>query len=341
MSGAFGPGITARSRLSKPWNQVHLDGTEATMSTSDSHPKDPSWPPLPYEEWKDTQATLHRWTQIAGKIRLAQAPWTNHSWHVPLYVTSRGLTTSPIPYGTRTFEMVFDFLDDELRIQTGEDAVETVRLAPVTVADFYHEVLDRLRRLGLDITIRPLPSEIPDAIPMDTDREHHTYNPEHATRFWRALVQADRVLKDFRSRFIGKASPVHFFWGGFDLAVTRFSGRPAPPHPGGVPNLPDWVAREAYSHEVSSCGFWPGGGAMPRAVFYAYAYPEPEGFKTAPVRPAAARYNADLGEFLLPYDDVRRAESPDATLLEFLQSSYEAAADLGGWDRRALERDRT
>ena len=296
-----------------------------------------SWPPLPYEEWKATQSTLHLWTQIAGKIRLAQTPWTNHSWHVPLYVTSRGLTTSPIPYGTRTFEIVFDFLDHELRIETSEGAVQSLPLAPRTVADFYQEVFARLRALGLDISIRPMPCEIPDAIPLDVDREHATYNAEHATRFWRALVQADRVLKEFRSRFVGKASPVHFFWGGFDLAVTRFSGRRAPPHPGGVPNMPDWVAREAYSHEVSSCGFWPGGDSMPRAVFYAYAYPEPDGFKTAPVRPAAAHYHTDLGEFLLPYDDVRRAASQDATLLEFLQSSYEAAADRAAWDRAALE----
>ncbi len=298
-----------------------------------------SWPPLIYEEWKDTQATLHMWTQIVGKVRLAQTLWTNHSWHVTLYVTARGLTTSPIPYGNRTFEMVFDFLDHQLRIETGEGAVETVELAPRTVADFYHDVLGRLKGLGLDIRIRTLPCEIPDAIPFDRDREHATYNPEHATRFWRALVQADRVLKEFRSRFIGKASPVHFFWGSFDLAVTRFSGRRAPPHPGGVPNLPDWVAREAYSHEVSSCGFWPGGEAIPQPVFYAYAYPEPEGFKASPVQPATARYTAELGEFVLPYDDVRRAGSPDAALLDFLQSTYAAAADRAAWDRPALERE--
>ena len=296
------------------------------------------WPPLSYEEWKDTLATLHLWTQVVGKIRLAQTLWTNHSWHVTLYVTSRGLTTSPIPYGTRTFEIVFDFLDHKLRILTGEGAVESLPLAPRTVADFYQEVFARLRALDLDIGIRTLPCEIPDAIPFDADREHGAYDPEQATRYWRALVQADRVLKEFRSRFIGKASPVHFFWGGFDLAVTRFSGRSAPQHPGGIPHLADWVTREAYSHEVSSCGFWPGNEALPRAVFYAYAYPEPDGFKTARVRPAAAGYNADLGEFLLPYDNVRGASSPDATLLEFLQSSYEAAADFGGWDRRALER---
>jgi uncharacterized protein DUF5996 len=308
------------------------------MSSSVSDTVASSWPALSYEEWKDTQSTLHLWTQIVGKIRLVQTLWTNHSWHVTLYVTSRGLTTSPIPYGALTFEIIFDFLDHQLRIQTSRGAVESLQLAPRTVADFYHELFGRLRALGLDISIRTLPCEIPDAIPFEVDREHGSYNAEHATRFWRTLVQADRVLKEFRSRFVGKASPVHFFWGSFDLAVTRFSGRRAPAHPGGVPNLPDWVVREAYSHEVSSCGFWPGGELVPQPVFYAYAYPEPEGFKTAPVRPAAARYNGDLGEFLLAYEDVRRATSPDATLLEFLQSSYEAAADLGAWDRPALER---
>jgi Family of unknown function (DUF5996) len=296
------------------------------------------WPPLPYEEWKDTLATLHLWTQVVGKIRLAQAPWTNHSWHVPLYVTSRGLTTSPIPYGARTFEILFDFLDHQLLIQTGEGTVESVRLAPRTVADFYQQVLGRLGALGLDVRIRTMPCEIPNCIPFELDRQHGSYDAEQVTRFWRVLVQADRVLKEFRARFLGKSSPVHFFWGSFDLAVTRFSGRRAPPHPGGVPNLPDWVVREAYSHEVSSCGFWPGGEPAPEPVFYSYAYPEPEGFKTAPVRPAAARYHTGLGEFLLPYAEVRRAKSPDAALLEFLQTTYEAAADRAGWDRVALER---
>jgi hypothetical protein len=211
-------------------------------------------------------------------------------------------------------------------------------LAPRAVADFYQELFARLKALGLDITIRTTPNEIPDAIPFDRDWTHAAYNAEQARRFWHALVQADRVFKEFRSRFVGKSSPVHFFWGSFDLAVTRFSGRRAPPHRGGVPNLPDWVAREAYSHEVSSCGFWPGGEAMPYPVFYAYAYPEPKGFKSASLRPAGARYDAGLGEFVLPYDDVRQATSPDAMLLDFFQSSYEAAADLGAWDRAALER---
>ena len=297
-----------------------------------------TWPPIPYEEWKPTLSTLHLWAQIVGKVRLVQTPWVNHSWHVPFYVTARGLTTSPIPYGARSFEIRFDFLDHQLVIETIEGGVELIRLAPRTVADFYQELFDRLKALGLDITIRTMPNEIPDVIPFEQDRVHGAYNAEQVTRFWRALVQADRVLRTFRSRFIGKASPVHFFWGGFDLAVTRFSGRRAPPHPGGVPNLPDWVAREAYSHEVSSCGFWPGSEALPEPIFYAYAYPEPVGFKQAALRPPGAHYNSDLREFVLPYDVVRRSPSPDVALLGFLQDSYEAAANLAAWDRQALER---
>jgi hypothetical protein len=308
------------------------------MSSPDA-PAAESWPALPYEEWKDTLATLHLWTQIVGKIRLAQAPWINHSWHVPFYVTSRGLTTSPIPYGSRSFEINFDFVDHELRILTGEGRVETLGLAPRTVADFYREVFERLGALGLDVTIRTMPSEIPDAIPFDEDRKHRSYDAEQVARFRQVLVHADRVFKEFRARFLGKCSPVHFFWGGFDLAVTRFSGRRAPPHPGGVPNLPDWVAREAYSHEVSSCGFWPGADAMPQAVFYSYAYPEPAGFRKSAVRPAAASYHEGLAEFLLPYDAVRQASAPDGTLLEFMQTTYEAAAERGGWDRGALEQE--
>ena len=308
------------------------------VELSDTSTGSPPWPALPYEEWKDTLATLHLWTQVVGKVRLVQTPWVNHSWHVALYVTARGLTTSPIPYGQRTFEIAFDFLDHELRIQTSDGAVASVQLAPRTVADFYQDVMGRLQSLGLGVRIRTMPCEIPDCIPFDLDRHHRTYDAAQATRFWRVLVQADRVLKAFRARFLGKSSPVHFFWGSFDLAVTRFSGRRAPPHPGGIPNLPDWVAREAYSHEVSSCGFWPGGEAAPAPLFYAYAYPEPEGFKAAVVRPKAARYSAELREFILPYDDVRRAASPDATLLDFLQSTYDAAADRAGWDRAGLER---
>ena len=295
------------------------------------------WPVLTYEQWRDTQATLHRWTQIVGKIRLVQTPWVNHSWHVPLYLTARGLTTSPIAYGSRLFAIEFDFIDHRLLIQTGEGRTEVLRLEPRAVADFYRELFGRLESLGLEINIRTMPNEIPDATPLDQDWEHSAYDQEQVSRFRQALAQADRVLKVFRSRFIGKCSPVHFFWGSFDLAVTRFSGRRAPPHPGGVPNLPDWVAREAYSHEVSSCGFWPGGDTMPYAVFYAYAYPEPDGFQSAVPRPVGARYDASLREFVLPYEVVQQSTSPDATLLEFLQSSYEAAANLGGWDRPALE----
>ncbi|HEY7635541.1 MAG TPA: DUF5996 family protein [Gemmatimonadales bacterium] len=297
-----------------------------------------SWPAIPYEEWKDTQTTLHLWTQMVGKIRLARTPWVNHSWHVPFYVTARGLTTSPIPDGARVFEVEFDFLNHEIVISTTDGQVDRIGLRPRSVADLYQELFARLKSLGLDTRIQTLPSEIPNGIPFDQDRVHDAYDSEYVTRFWRALVQADRILKTFRARFIGKVSPVHFFWGGFDLAVTRFSGRRAPPHPGGIPNLPDWITREAYSHEVSSCGFWPGGEPLPEPVFYSYAYPEPAGFKTAAVRPAAARYHPTLGEFLLPYAEVRLAATPDRMLLEFLQSSYEAAADLAGWDRPALER---
>jgi len=297
----------------------------------------PAWPPIPYVAWKDTLATLHLWTQIVGKIRLVQSPWVNHSWHVPFYVTARGLTTSPIPYGDRSFEIEFDFLDHELHIRSAW-SVKSIELAPRTVADFYRELFATLRALDLDISIRTIPNEIPNPIPFERDREHASYDAEQVTRFFHALAHADRVLKNFRSRFIGKVSPVHFFWGSFDLAVTRFSGHRAPPHPGGIPNLPDWVAREAYSHEVSSCGFWPGAEQFPEPTFYAYAYPEPVGYADAAVRPGAARYDHGLNEFILPYDAVRLAASPDRTLLAFLQSSYEAAADLGKWDRDALER---
>jgi len=292
---------------------------------------------LPYEGWKDTLETLHRWTQIVGKVRLAQTPWINHSWHVPLYVTARGLTTTPVWYGSRTFEIAFDFLDHRLRIETDDGAEAQIALRPLPVADFYREFFAQLTGLGIEIGIRTMPCEIPEAVPFDQDRSHRSYDAEAATRFWRALVRVDRVFKTFRARFAGKASPVHFFWGSFDFAVTRFSGRSAPAHPGGVPNLPDYVAREAYSHEVSSCGFWPGGGAFPEAIFYSYAYPEPAGFKDASARPAAAKYQAGLGEFVLPYAEVRAAAAPDEMLLEFLQSTYEAAAGLGHWDRDALE----
>jgi Family of unknown function (DUF5996) len=297
------------------------------------------WPELPLAAWRDTCATLHLWTQVVGKVRLAQTPWTNHSWHVPLYVTARGLGTSPIPYGARIFQLDFDFLEHRLRIQTADGMRRSLPLEPRPVSEFYRQVAEALDALGLPVRIHTTPCEIADAIPFEHDLEHRHYDPDYAARFWRALLQADRVLKEFRARFIGKCSPVHFFWGSFDLAVTRFSGREAPPHPGGVPNLPDWVAREAYSHEVSSAGFWPGGSGIEHAAFYSYAYPEPEGFAKARVLPAGAFYSDALGEYLLPYDEVRRAPSPDEVLLGFLQTTYEAAADAASWDRRALERD--
>lgn len=296
------------------------------------------WPVLPLEEWKGTYATLHMWTQIVGKIRLAQTPWVNHSWHVTLYVTSRGMTTSPIPYGMRTFQIDFDFIDHRLVIQTSDGAVRTIALRPVSVADFYGEVMTALQDLNLKMSIRTKPNEVVEPILFEEDHTHASYDANYANRFWRVLVQSDRVLKEFRSRFIGKCSPVHFFWGSFDLAVTRFSGRLAPEHPGGVPNLPDFVTREAYSHEVSSCGFWPGGGAIIEPAFYAYAYPEPQGFKDYTVRPKAAFYSSDMREFILPYSAVRNADNPDEALLGFLQGTYEAAANRGNWDRAALER---
>jgi hypothetical protein len=296
------------------------------------------WPSLPFNTWKDTYATLHMWMQIVGKIRLVRTPPLNHSWHVSLYVTARGLTTSPIPHGARTFQLDFDFIQHQLFIETSEGAVTTLSLRPRSVADFYQELLSTLNQLGFPVKIHQKPNEVIDAIPFDKDHIHASYDAEYAHRSWRILVQADRVLKQFRADFIGKCSPVHFFWGSFDLAVTRFSGRTAPEHPGGVPNCPDWVTREAYSHELSSCGFWPGGEALPSPVFYAYAYPEPKGYGAAPIGPAGAIYDAALREFILPYDVVRQAASPDAVLLEFLQRTYEAAATLGNWDRAALER---
>jgi hypothetical protein len=296
-----------------------------------------AWPDLPLEAWSDTLATLHLWTQIVGKVRLAQSPWVNHSWHVTMYVTSRGLTTSPIPHGTRSFEMEFDFIGHQLTIRTGEGQSHHIPLEPQTVATFYARLMAALDALDLGVKIHARPNEVPEAIPFAQDHVHRSYDRAYAERFWRVLVQADRVLKIFRSRFAGKNSPVHFFWGAADLAVTRFSGRTAPQHPGGIPNLPDRITREAYSHEVSSCGFWAGGGPIPYPAFYSYAYPEPPGFANAPVRPARAFYSPDYREFILPYDEVRLAASPDDTLLEFLQTTYEAAANLAAWDRAALE----
>jgi hypothetical protein len=296
-----------------------------------------AWPELPYEAWKNTYATLHLWTQIAGKIRLAQTPWLNHSWHVVLYVTPRGLTTSAIPYGTRSFQLDFDFLDHVLHIVTSDGGLEGVGLYSRTVADFYANVMRSLFKLGIDVSIHELPNEIPDAIPFSKDHVHASYDREYAQRVWRILLQSARVLSEFRTSFIGKCSPVHFFWGSFDLAVTRFSGRRAPLHPGGVPNLPDTVTREAYSHEVSSAGFWPGNAVIPYPAFYSYAYPAPPGFAEAAVQPAGAFYSSDLSEFILPYEAVRGAADPDLALMVFLTSTYETAASLGKWDRANLE----
>jgi len=295
------------------------------------------WPALPFGEWKDTAVTLHMWTQIIGKIRLTLSPWTNHSWHVTLYATSRGLTTSPIPHGAYTFEIQFDFIDHQLLIDKSDGARRTIPLKPQSVAEFYRAVMKALSDLKLPVTINTTPNEIENPIPFDQDEEHRSYDGEYANRFWRVLVQSDRVFKEFRSRFCGKCSPVHFFWGSFDLAVTRFSGRLAPPHPGGVPHLPDEITREAYSQEVSSLGFWPGNAAAPTPIFYSYAYPEPPGFAQAKVRPDAAFYEAKLHEFILPYDAVRTATEPDQVLLEFAQTAYDAASKLGKWDRAALE----
>ncbi len=295
------------------------------------------WPELPTAAWRDTYATLHLWTQIVGKIRLSKSPWLNHSWHVTLYVTARGLTTSPIPDGDRTFQIDFDFIDHTLRISTSDGAQRQFALAGKSVANFYTAVLAGLNALGIDVAIDETPNELPDPIRFSQDDQHASYDPEAVRRFHQILQNCDRVFKQFRTGFLGKASPVHFFWGSFDLAVTRFSGRTAPRHPGGVPNLLDAVVHEAYSHEVSSAGFWPGGGAIDYPAFYCYAYPEPLGFRATKVGPDAAFFSETLGEFVLPYDAVRTAADPDRALLDFLQSTYVAAAISAKWDRKALE----
>ncbi|TLM93891.1 DUF5996 family protein [Hymenobacter jeollabukensis] len=304
------------------------------MSTS---PAPSPWPALPADSWTATRQTLHMWTQIVGKTRLALSPMLNHWWQVPLYVTPRGLSTGSMPYAGGACEVVFDFHHHELQLYTSDGEVRRMALAPRSVADFYHEYRSLLRAADVAAAIWPVPVEVEDATPFAQDRHHHSYDADAVQRFWQILLRADQLLGEFRGHFTGKASPVHFFWGSFDLAVTRFSGRPAPPHPGGVPNLADWVTREAYSAEVSSAGWWPGGNGQD-AAFYSYAYPTPAGFGTAPVRPDAASFSEQLGEFLLPYETVRTAADPRRLVLDFLQSTYEAAANLAHWDRRHLER---
>jgi hypothetical protein len=299
------------------------------------------WPDLPLSAWADTCETLWRWTQIAGKVRLKTTPLVNHWWNVSYRVNARGLVAPANVHGERTFDIAFDFVDHQLRLATSDGGRESFALAPKSVADFYAEFMRRLQRLDINVNIWTMPSEIENAVPFDQDREHAQYDPEYVSRFHHALVQAERVMNDFRCRFIGKASPVHFFWGSFDLAVTRFSGRTAPPPKGTTPNVADWVMAEAYSHEVSSCGFWPGNGGYGRAAFYVYTYPEPAGYGDTRLRIADAFYDKDLGQFILPYDAVRQARDPDALLLGFLQETYEAAADLAKWDRASLERGGT
>jgi hypothetical protein len=294
------------------------------------------WPDLPYAAWRETATTLQLWMQIVGKVRLMLTPWLNHGWQVPFYVTARGLGTSPIPAGNEILEIEFDFIHHQLVLRTGRGEERRIPLAPQSVSVFHRHVMDLLKDVGVEPAINELPNEVPDPIRFSQDRMHADYDAEAVHRFWRALVQIDRVFKLFRSGFLGKASPVHFFWGGFDLAVTRFSGRPAPIHPGGIPGLPDRITREAYSHEVSSAGFWPGNEAFPQAAFYSYAYPEPTGFRQRAVTQGAS-YNAPLGEYILSYDTVRTAANPDALLIDFLSTTYAAAAETGKWDRASLE----
>lgn len=295
------------------------------------------WPALSLNQWQDTYETLHLWSQIVGKIRLSQSPWLNHSWHVPLYVTARGLTTSVVPYKDHAFEIEFDFHDHLLRIHTSGGKHRSFNLEPMSVATFYQKVMHALHELGIEVKIWPMPVEIPGPVKIfPEDEQHASYDPGSVTDFWQALQHIHRVFTVFRARFVGKVSPVHFFWGAFDLAVTRFSGRTAPKHPGGAPHLANWVMEEAYSHEVSSAGFWPGAG-LGEAAFYAYAYPEPDGFRDYVIKPDAAYYHEQMGEFILPYEAVRTAGDPDAVLLDFLQTTYEAAANLAKWDRKSLE----
>ena len=299
------------------------------------------WPALPPGEWAEARATLHRWLQIVGKIRMVQTPPVNHWWHTTFSISPRGVTTAEIPAAPVAFEIEFDFIDHWLVIRCSDGNTRRMELRPRSVADFYRELQVHMRDLSIETPIYPRPNEVADAVAFDRDERHASYDRDYVNRFWRILVSADRAFREFRAPFVGKCSPVHLFWGAPDLAVTRFSGRPAPPHPGGIPNLPDSVTREAYSHEVSSAGFWPGGDGVEYAAFYSYAYPEPASFAATPVRPSGAFYSKDLREFLLPYDVVREAEEPEALLLEFLQTTYDAAADSGKWDRASLERPRS
>ncbi|MGW4572281.1 DUF5996 family protein [Streptomyces tendae] len=296
-----------------------------------------AWPSLRVADWTNTRDTLHMWTQIVGKLRLAHAPLVNHWWQVALYVTPRGLTTSAVPYGDGAFDAEFDFVEHRLVIRSSDGASREVALEPVSVATFYTRTMRALRELGIEASFQRRPNEVEPSIPFADDEQHCSYDATAAHLFWRQLLQANRVLGRFRAEFTGKVSPVHFFWGAMDLACTRFSGRAAPPHPGGAPNCGDWVMEEGYSRELSSCGFWPGGGD--EGAFYSYAYPEPDGFATHPVRPDGAYYSTENGQFLLPYEAVRTARDPDHALTEFLYTTYEAAAEHGDWDRAALEND--
>ncbi len=302
---------------------------------ADSESTDP-WPALAYSAWSDTAKTLHMWTQIVGKVRLALSPWVNHSWHVTLYPTPRGLTTGAMPMGPRSLELAFDFIGHRLNLMTSDDRHKQIELRPRSVASFYRELMELLAELDCTVEFSKIPNEVPEPIPFDRDEAHASYDPVYARRFSTALSSAARVFSEFRAGFLGKASPVHFFWGSFDLAVTRFSGRVAPPHPGGVPGLPDWVTREAYSHEVSSAGFWPGSDESP-PLFYSYAYPTPEAFAGSKVEPPEATFSPELGEFVLPYDVVRGSPKPEETLRTFLRSTYDAAATTGNWNRESLE----
>ena len=297
-----------------------------------------AWPELKIENWGDSCKTLHMWTQIVGKIRTRQMPWLNHSWHSTLYVTPTGLTTLSMPHGKRTFQVDFDLHSHSLNISSSMGKSESLPLKPMSVSEFYELLFVALEKMGLEVSIHGSPNEVDPSIPFAQDTEDKSYDAAAVRNFHQALIQADRVMQQFRAGFLGKCSPVHFFWGSFDLAVTRFSGRVAPEHPGGFPNMPDWITREAYSHEVSSCGFWPGGQGQ-EAMFYSYAYPAPDGFAACPVKPEAGVWNQDLGEFVLPYSAIQQSPTPEADLLAFFQTTYEAAAEKAAWNREALEWD--